>query len=133
MGRGTAVVTLVVVMVWAAAGRGTALRGEQRQVPELAGQTVPRCDIPREFGRMVTYIPGDDTGLTGRVTARSANGNALAGQAIFEAQDGTIRWIAVVAPANAGGTDKPALRVMPRNFPVLPIYDCAIGHVWRRP
>ena len=81
----------------------------------------------------MTFIAGKDTGLTGSVTAKSANGNTLAGQAIFEAQDGTIRWVAVAAPANAGGTDKPALRVMPRNFPVLPIYECAIGHVWRRP
>lgn len=22
---------------------------------------------------------------------------------------------------------------MPRNFPVLPIYECALGHAWQRP
>lgn len=100
--------------------------------PLLPGQGIPRCAIPKEFGRLVTFIPGSDTGIRGQVTARSANGNELAGQAIFEAQDGTIRWVAVVAPAGATG-EKPALRLMPRNFPVLPIYDCALGHVWQRP
>ena len=104
---------------------------EQTPLP-LAGQGIPRCDIPKAFGRLVTFLPGDETGLKGQVTAQSANGNVLAGQAIFEATDGTVRWIAVVAPAN-GGSAKPALRVMPRNFPVLPIYECALGHVWQRP
>lgn len=99
--------------------------------PLLPGQGIPRCAIPKEFGKLVTFIPGTDTGIRGQVTARSANGNELAGQAIFEAQDGTIRWVAVVAPAGTTGA-KPALRVMPRNFPVLPIYDCALGHVWQR-
>jgi len=97
----------------------------------LPGQGIPRCAIPKEFGRLVTYIPGDDTGIRGQVTARSANGNELAGQAIFEAQDGTIRWVAVVAPAGSGG-EKPALRLMPRNFPVMPIYECALAGVWER-
>ncbi len=105
---------------------------EQKPMP-LPGQGIPRCDIPKEFGRLVTFIPGNDTGLVGQVTAQSANGNELAGQAIFEGQDGTVRWVSVVAPANAGGTGKPALRVMPRNFPVLPVYECALGHAWRRP
>ncbi|MGE0862534.1 MAG: hypothetical protein AB7P34_01430 [Vicinamibacterales bacterium] len=105
---------------------------EQKPLP-LSGQGIPRCDIPKAFGRLVSFLPGSDTGIAGQVTARSANGNILAGQAIFEAPDGTIRWVAVVAPANAAGTGKPALRVMPRNFPVLPIYECALGHVWQRP
>jgi len=100
--------------------------------PLLAGQGIPRCAIPKAFGKLVTFIPGTDTGIRGQVTAKSANGNVLAGQAIFEAQDGTIRWVAVVAPAGTTG-EKPALRLMPRNFPVMPIYECALGHVWQRP
>lgn len=111
--------------------QGPTILAEQTPLP-LAGQAIPRCDIPKAFGRFVTFLPGDETGLKGQVTAQSANGNVLAGQAIFEATDGTVRWVAVVAPANAG-TPKPALRVMPRNFPVLPIYECALGHVWQRP
>lgn len=102
------------------------------QTSPLPGQGIPRCAIPKEFGRLVTFIPGNDTGIRGQVTARGANGNELAGQAIFEAQDGTIRWVAVAAPAGATG-EKPALRLMPRHFPVLPIYECALGHVWQRP
>lgn len=99
--------------------------------PLLPGQGIPRCAVPKEFGRLVTFIPGHDTGIRGEVTARSANGNVLAGQAIFEAQDGTIRWVAVVAPVGGTG-EKPALRMMPRNFPVMPIYECALGGVWER-
>lgn len=112
--------------------RVPSVAAEQKPLP-LPGQGIPRCDIPKEFGRFAAFIPGSDTGLVGQVTAQSANGNELAGQAIFEAQDGTVRWVSVVAPANAGGTGKPALRVMPRNFPVLPIYECALGHLWQRP
>jgi hypothetical protein len=126
------VVMIVVVIAGVVAGMEGSARTTEQASPSLAGQGIPGCAIPKEFGRLVTYIPGNDTGLTGRVTSKSANGNELAGQAIFEAQDGTIRWVAVVAPANTGGTDKPALRVMPRNFPVLPVYECAVGHVWRR-
>ena len=126
----------VVVIVVSITRLTTAIRGaarEQGPSASLSGQGIPRCDIPKEFGRLVTVIPGSDTGLTGQVTARSANGNVLAGQAIFEAQDGTIRWVAIVAPANTSGTEKPVLRLMPRNFPVLPLYECAIAHVWQRP
>jgi hypothetical protein len=131
MTRTSLVVAGALLVGWIAGGRITTLTAQSS--PSLPGQGIPRCDIPKEFGRMVTFISGAETGLTGQVTSKSANGNVLAGQAIFEAADGTIRWVAVVAPANAGGTDKPALRVMPRNFPVLPIYECAIAHVWLRP
>ena len=121
----------VVLIVGVMVGMHVSARTMEQASPSLPGQGIPRCAIPREFGRMVTFIPGGDTGIRGQVTANSANGNRLAGQAIFEAQDGTIRWVAVVAPAGETG-DKPALRVMPRNFPVMPVYDCAIGHVWDR-
>jgi hypothetical protein len=110
---------------------GAANAVDQPALP-LAGQAIKGCSIPREFGRLVTYLPGEDTGIRGQVTAKSANGNVLAGQAIFEAQDGTIRWVAVVAPAGTSG-EKPALRLMPRNFPVMPIYECALANVWVRP
>lgn len=121
------------ILIAAAVGAlHTSAKAIEQTSPLLPGQGIPRCAIPKEFGRLVTFIPGNDTGIRGQVTARSANGNELAGQAIFEAQDGTIRWVAVVAPAGTTG-EKPALRMMPRNFPVLPIYDCALGHVWQRP
>jgi len=103
----------------------------EQSSPLLAGQAIPRCTIPKEFGKLVQFIPGNDAGIRGQGTAKSANGNVLAGQAIFEGQDGTIRWVAVVAPAGTAG-DKPALRVMPRNFPVMPIYECALAGVWER-
>jgi hypothetical protein len=106
------------------------VNGEQ-SAPFLPGQVIKGCAIPKEFGRLVSYVAGEDAGIRGQVTSKSANGNWLAGQAIFEAQDGTIRWVAVVAPAGATG-EKPALRVMPRNFPVMPIYDCALANVWER-
>jgi hypothetical protein len=123
----------VVLLVGLVVGNRVSARTTEQVPPSLPGQGIPRCAIPKEFGRMVEFLPGNDTGLRGQVTSRSATGDVLAGQAIFEAQDGTIRWIAVVAPASATGGEKPALRVMPRSFPVLPIYECAIGHVWQRP
>ena len=97
----------------------------------LPGQGIPRCAIPKDFGKLVQFIPGEETGIRGQVTAKSANGNVLAGQAIFEATDGTIRWVAMVAPVG-GPNEKPALRVMPRNFPVMPIYECALAQIWER-
>ena len=123
----------VVLVVGVLVGMRVSARTTEQASPSLPGQGIPRCAIPKEFGRLVTFIPGSDTGLRGQVSAKSANGNVLAGQAIFEGPDGTVRWIAVAAPATSTSTDTPALRVMPRNFPVLPIYECAIGHVWQRP
>ncbi len=124
--------TIVAVTGGIHAARGLAFTADQASTPpSLPGQGIPRCNIPREFGRLVTFVPGNDTGITGQVTSKSANGSVLAGQAIFEATDGTIRWVAVVAPS--GTLEKPALRVMPRSFPVLAIYECAIGHGWQRP
>jgi hypothetical protein len=104
----------------------------RQAAPLLPGQGIPRCAIPKEFGRLVQFVPGSDTGIRGQVTAsKSASGDVLAGQALFEAPDGTIRWVAVVAAAGATGA-KPALRLMPRNFPVMPVYDCAVAQVWER-
>ncbi len=123
----------VVLVAGVLVGMRVSARTIEQASPSLPGQGIPRCAIPKEFGRLVTFLPGSETGIAGQVTAKSAYGNVLAGQAIFEAQDGTIRWLALVAPVNTVGADKPALRVMPRNFPVLPIYECAIGHVWQRP
>ena len=82
-------VVLFVVSVVGLVGviQGPAILAEQAPLP-LAGQAIPRCDIPRAFGRLVTFLPGDETGLKGQATAESANGNVLAGQAIFEATDG---------------------------------------------
>jgi len=110
---------------------GTVVITAAQTAPLLPGQAIKGCAIPKEFGKLVTYIPGEDAGIRGQVTSKSANGNVLAGQAIFEAQDGTIRWVAVVAPAGTAG-EKPALRVMPRNFPVMPVYECALANVWER-
>jgi hypothetical protein len=121
----TLVVALTIVSLYASAA------AVEQPAPLLPGQGIKGCAIPKEFGKLVTYIAGEDAGIRGQVTSRSANGNVLAGQAIFEAQDGTIRWVAVVAPAGIAG-EKPALRIMPRNFPVMPIYDCALANVWER-
>src|SRR6187200_87983 len=91
----------VVLIVGVLVGMRVSARTIEQVSPSLPGQGIPRCAIPKEFGRLVTFISGSDTGIAGQVTAKSANGNVLAGQAIFEAQDGTIRWVAVVAPVSA--------------------------------
>lgn len=86
--------------------------------PREQGQPIPGCNIPKDYGHLVTILPG--------------NNNGLAGQAVFEAEDGTIRWVALMFNATQVIMQKPARRVQP-NFPVLPLYECAVGHVWQRP
>ena len=52
--------TLVVVLVVSVAGllagaQGPLVSAEQTPLP-LAGQGIPRCDIPKSFGRLVTFL-----------------------------------------------------------------------------
>lgn len=74
--------------------------------------------MPKSFGRLVTITTG--------------NNNGLAGQAVFEAEDGTIRWVPFMFSATETITQKPSRRLNPI-FPILPIFECAVGHVWQRP
>lgn len=66
--------------IWCASVQG------QQAVTLLPGQAIKGCAIPKEFGRLVNYVAGEDAGIRGQVTSKSANGNLLAGQAIFEAE-----------------------------------------------
>lgn len=61
------------------------------------------------------------------------NNNGLAGQAVFEAEDGVIRWVPFMFNSQQAIMQQPARRAMPANFPSLPLYECAVGHVWQRP
>jgi hypothetical protein len=105
-------------LVLAGAGSAYSLVEPEPQPPEQ-GQLIPGCDVPRQFGRLVTIMPG--------------NNNGLAGQAVFEGEDGTIRWVALMFNSTQTIMQKPALRALPANFPTLPMYECAVGHVWQRP
>ena len=75
--------------------------------------------MPKNYGRLVTILPGNTKGL--------------AGQAVFEAEDGTIRWV----PFMFHSTQVIMLRPHTRRACHLPcpaqIYECASGHVWQRP
>lgn len=95
----------------------SALRAQQPE-PLEQGQLLPGCDIPKSFGRLVTVMPG--------------NNNGLAGQAVFEGEDGTIRWVPLMFNSQQNIMQKPSRRALPANFPILPIYECAVGHVWQR-
>lgn len=107
------VVTIAVVAVTpSASGRAT-------EQPLEQGQLIPGCQIPKYFGRLVIMTPG--------------NNNGLAGQAVFEAEDGTIRWVPFMFHSTQAIMQKPAQRALPANFPALPMYECAVGHVWQRP
>lgn len=91
----------------------------EQQQPAEQGQQIPGCDVPKAFGRLVTITSG--------------NNNGLAGQAVFEAEDGTIRWVPFMFSATEVITQKPSRRSPPTIFPILPTFECAVGHVWQRP
>lgn len=113
----TVVVIGALILFTAAAYAARAYAAAQPQPPEQ-GQLVPGCEIPKIYGRLVTMTPGNNSGL--------------AGQAVFEAEDGTIRWVPFMFHSTQVIMQKPAQRAMPANFPTLPMYECAVGHVWHR-
>lgn len=98
------------------------LIGQSWMAPPAAAQAdseiLPGCSIPRSYGRLVTMMAGSQSGL--------------AGNAVFEAEDGTIRWVPFMFHSTQVIMPKPARRAVPANFPMLPLYECTTGHVWQR-
>ena len=111
------VLALAAVVIIAVARIAT-VRAQEPQ-PAEQGTLLPGCDVPKSYGHLVTVMPGNNAGL--------------AGQAVFEAEDGTIRWVPMMYNSQQAIVQKPARRPMPANFPILPLYECAVGHVWKRP
>lgn len=107
---------VVVIVVLAAAS----YRVVAQQPPSSTehGLSIAGCQIPKSYGRLVTITAG--------------NNNGLAGQAVFEAEDGTIRWVPFMFSSTEVIQQKPSRRPS-TIFPILPIYECAVGHVWQRP
>lgn len=110
-------IVVVLVGIGLAALFGT-YRTEAQPEASQQGQSIPGCDIPKQYGRLITVTAG--------------NNNGLAGQAVFEAEDGTIRWVPFMFNSREVIMQKPASRPMAANFPVLPLYECVLGHVWER-
>lgn len=81
-------------------------------------EILPGCGIPKDFGRLVTVLGGNNGGL--------------AGQAVFEAEDGTIRWVPMMFNNELPIAPKASRRPLPANFPIIPRFECMTGPVWNR-
>ena len=78
------------------------------------------CKIPKSFGKLVTIT--------------NPPNSQLAGQAVFEDGDGTVRWVALMFRAQMPTMPKPQSTTQGAayTFPQLPTYECELGHVWYR-
>jgi len=76
------------------------------------------CGIPKSFGRLVSVLPGASNGAAGG-----------AAQAVFEAEDGTVRWVSMVQSGVIQTTSSSTSTIRPA---FLPAYQCALGHEWKR-
>jgi hypothetical protein len=117
MGR----LTVVIVALVTVAASTTASRLLASQTTQTETGILPGCGIPHAYGRLAEIVPGATGG-----------GAGAAAQAVFEAEDGTIRWVSMVQaglratpPLTSGTTNtvRPAF---------LPNYECALSGEWRR-
>lgn len=81
-------------------------------------ELLPNCGIPKSYGRLVSVLPGAGGGAAG-----------AAAQAIFEAEDGTVRWVSMV---QGGINQTPASRTSAVRPAFLPAYQCALSNEWKR-
>lgn len=82
------------------------------------GDILPGCSIPKSYGKLITIVAGNNSGI--------------AGQAVFEDAEGTVRWVPFMFHSSITRMPKPAKEAMPAVFPVMPLYECTLGNVWKR-
>jgi hypothetical protein len=80
-------------------------------------EILPGCSIPKAYGRLVALM--------------NPPNSSLAGQAVFEAEDGTVRWVALMFSGDLPQLPKAQKKAAPM-FPQLPRYECSLGDVWTR-
>jgi hypothetical protein len=78
---------------------------------------LPGCSIPRSYGRLVNVIPGHP---------------GFAGQAVFQAEDGIVRFVPFVFHSFEATSLRPTRPTARAIFPQLPLYECTAGAVWQR-
>ncbi len=110
--RKIAVTTLVVTIAVVA---GFVFFGQPVEAQD--DQILPGCNLPKSYGRLVVLMNAPNSGL--------------AGQAVFEGEDGTVRFVALAFSVDLPQVPKPS-RLMTPIFPHLPRYECALGAVWPR-
>lgn len=110
--RNIAVTALVVIVVVVA---GIGYFGQPVEAQD--DQILAGCNLPKSYGRLVSLMNAPNSGL--------------AGQAVFESEDGTVRFVALAFSVDLPQVPKPS-RLMTPIFPQLPRYECALGHVWQR-
>ena len=99
----------VVLVVGVLVGMRVSARTTEQASPSLPGQGIPRCAIPKEFGRLVTFLPGSEGIAAGTARLPTASWRDRS----IECAIGTIRLVSC-RPVTGG-------RKPPRfEFPVLP-------------
>jgi len=86
-----------------------------RAEAQASSDVLPGCSIPRSFGRLVSIAGGGGTG-----------------EAVFEGEDGTIRFVPFMPNSMEVIAPKPFRSAPKAIFPPLPVYECTTGNVWRR-
>jgi hypothetical protein len=108
------VLALSIVAALAAIGFTIALSAQS-----TTDAILPGCDIPKSYGKLVAVLPG-------------SSGGAAVGTpyAVFEAEDGVIRWIAAVQAGAVMNTQTPPRGQLLPAF--IQRYECVLGSEWKR-
>ena len=96
------------------AGGGFAVSAQTTMPDEIQAG----CGIPKSYGRLVSVMPGASNGATG-----------AGAHAVFEAEDGTVRWVAM---AQGGLTPTSASKTSSVRPAFLPSYECSLSNEWKR-
>lgn len=106
----------LLIIIWLGYAAGASSPSARAAQPDT--DILPGCSIPKSYGRLITIVAGNNTGI--------------AGQAVFEDPEGTVRWVPFMFHSSITRMPKPAKEAMPAVFPVMPLYECTLGNVWKR-
>jgi len=80
---------------------------------------LPGCNIPKSYGRLVSLLPGANGGAAG-----------AAAYAVFEAESGEIRWVAMAAAGLVANEQRPPSGMTAPAF--YQRFECALNGEWKR-
>lgn len=109
------IVSLLVAVIAAAAHLGWSSVSAQSN-----DEIRPGCGIPQSYGRLVSVVPGVGNG-----------GAGAAAQAVFQSEDGTVRWVSLV-----NGGYEPTSATTSRSSTIRPafiaVHHCTLSNEWKR-
>jgi len=79
----------------------------------------PGCGIPKSYGKLVSVLP-----------ARPGGPGAGTTYAVFEAEDGIIRWVAATPTGTVTNTQRSSRTQIVPAF--IESYECSLGAEWKR-